>query len=66
MIIGATLITVAFLILRAELLHSRGLVPAEERIAETLGTLLGGVFGRFGYRFMIVGLLTGSVLICRI
>jgi hypothetical protein len=34
-------------------------VPAEDRIAAILGTRLGGVFGRFGYWFMIIGLLTG-------
>jgi Mn2+/Fe2+ NRAMP family transporter len=58
-VIGATLITLAFLILGAELLHPRGLVPGEHHVAETLGTLLSGVFGRFGYWLMIIGLLTG-------
>jgi hypothetical protein len=58
-VVGATLITVAFLVLGAELLHPRGLIPAEHRVAETLGTLLGGVFGRFGYWLMVIGLLTG-------
>ncbi len=58
-VIGATLITVAFLILAAELLRPRGLVPEEDLIAAILGTWLGGVFGRFGYWFMIIGLLTG-------
>jgi hypothetical protein len=37
-VVGAILITVAFLILGAELLRPRGLVPAEDRIVDTLGT----------------------------
>jgi uncharacterized membrane protein YccF (DUF307 family) len=40
-------------------LRPRGLVPTEDRVAETLGTLLGDVFGRFGYWLMVIGLLTG-------
>jgi hypothetical protein len=40
-------------------LRPRGLVPTEDRVAETLGPLLGDVFGRFGYWLMVIGLLTG-------
>jgi hypothetical protein len=58
-VVGATLITVAFLILGAELLRPRGLVPTEDRVAEMLGALLGDVYGRFGYSLMVVGLLMG-------
>jgi Mn2+/Fe2+ NRAMP family transporter len=58
-VLSATLITVVFLILGAELLRPRGPVPADDRIADTLDTALSGVFGRFAYWFIIVGLLTG-------
>ena len=40
-------------------LRPHGLVPTEDRVAETLGTLLGDVFGRSGYWLMVIGLLMG-------
>ncbi|MDQ3041504.1 MAG: Nramp family divalent metal transporter [Acidobacteriota bacterium] len=58
-VIGALIITIAFLILGAELLRPRGLVPEENRVAETLGVLLGGVFGAVGYWFMIFAVFIG-------
>lgn len=56
---GGLLIVLAFLILGAELLRPVGLLPAEDRIADVLGRLLGGVWGPVGYWFMIVAVLTG-------
>ena len=58
-VIGALIITLAFLILGAELLRPRGLVPEEEQVAATLGILLGGVFGVFGFWFMIIAVFIG-------
>ena len=58
-VIGALIITIAFLILGAELLRPRNLVPEENRVAETLGVLLGGVFGAIGYWFMIFAVFIG-------
>lgn len=58
-VIGALVIAIAFLILGAELLKPRGLVPDEDRVAATLGHLLGGVWGPTGYWFMIAGVLIG-------
>lgn len=56
---GGLLIVLAFLILGAELLRPVGLLPAEDRIADVLGRLLGGVWGPVGYWFMIVAVLAG-------
>jgi hypothetical protein len=53
------LVTLAFLILGAELLRPRGLVPEEERIAEVLGVLLGAVWGPVGFWFMVLGVFVG-------
>lgn len=58
-VVGALIITLAFLILGAELLLPRGLVPEENQVAATLGTLLGGVFGVVGFWFMIVAVFIG-------
>lgn len=58
-VVGALIITIAFLILGAELLKPQGLVPEENRVAETLGVLLGGVFGVVGFWFMIVAVFIG-------
>ena len=58
-VVGTLLITLAFLILGAELLRPEGLVPEEERIADVLGELLGGVWGRAGYWFMVTGVFVG-------
>lgn len=46
---GAVLIAFAFLILGTELLKPKGLLPEENKVAETLGQLLGGVWGRVGF-----------------
>jgi Mn2+/Fe2+ NRAMP family transporter len=51
---GALIIAFAFLILGSELLKPEGLMPEENKIAETLGQLLGGIWGRAGFWFMIV------------
>jgi hypothetical protein len=56
---GTLVVTLAFLILGAELLQPRGLVPEEERVAEVLGRLLGDVFGPIGFWFMIVAVFVG-------
>lgn len=53
-VVGALLIALAFLVLGAELLRPEGLVPQENQIAETLGRLLGDVWGNWGYWFMII------------
>jgi Mn2+/Fe2+ NRAMP family transporter len=53
-VVGAMLIAIAFLILGAELLQPAGLVPAENEIAQTLGRLLGDIWGDWGYWFMII------------
>ena len=53
-VVGALLIAIAFLILGGELLRPEGLVPQENEIAQTLGQLLGNIWGNFGFWFMIV------------
>jgi hypothetical protein len=53
-VVGALLAALAFLILGSELLHPEGLVPQENQVAETLGNLLGNIWGPFGFWFMIV------------
>ncbi len=50
---GALLIALAFLILGAELLQPKGLVPEENKVSEVLGRLLGDIWGKAGYWFMI-------------
>ncbi|WP_207625762.1 Nramp family divalent metal transporter [Niastella populi] len=50
---GALVIAFAFLVLGTELLQPRGLVPEENRVAEVLGQLLGGIWGTIGFWFMI-------------
>jgi len=52
-VIGALLAALAFLILGSELLRPQGLVPQEDQVAETLGSLLGDLWGPFGFWFMI-------------
>lgn len=52
-VVGALLAALAFLILGGELLRPQGLVPKEDRVAETLGSLLGNLWGPFGFWFMI-------------
>jgi len=53
-VIGGLLIAIAFLVLGGELLRPEGLVPQENQIAETLGRLLGNIWGPVGFWFMIV------------
>ncbi|MGB3203372.1 MAG: Nramp family divalent metal transporter [Crinalium sp.] len=52
-VVGALLAALAFLILGGELLRPQGLVPQENQVAETLGSLLGNLWGPFGFWFMI-------------
>lgn len=52
-VVGALLAALAFLILGGELLRPQGLVPQENQVAETLGSLLGDLWGPFGFWFMI-------------
>jgi Mn2+/Fe2+ NRAMP family transporter len=56
---GTLVVTIAFLILGAELLRPQGLVPDEHRVAPVLGRLLGGVWGPAGYWFMILAVFVG-------
>lgn len=55
-VVGTLIITLAFLVLGTELLKPAGVVPQEEKIAETLGRLLGDIWGVAGFWGMIVGL----------
>ncbi len=52
-VVGALLAALAFLVLGRELLRPQGLVPQENQVAETLGGLLGNIWGPFGFWFMI-------------
>jgi Mn2+/Fe2+ NRAMP family transporter len=52
-VVGALLAALSFLILGAELLRPQGLVPKESQVAETLGSLLGDLWGPFGFWFMV-------------
>jgi Mn2+/Fe2+ NRAMP family transporter len=52
-VVGALLAALSFLILGGELLRPQGLVPKENQVAETLGTLLGDLWGPFGFWFMV-------------
>jgi hypothetical protein len=58
-VVGTLVIAMAFLILGTELLRPQGLVPEENRVAETLGQLLGGVWGPVGFWFMITAVFVG-------
>lgn len=58
-VVGTLMIAMAFLILGTELLRPEGLVPEENRVAETLGYLLGGVWGPLGFWFMITAVFVG-------
>lgn len=58
MVGGATLM-IAFLVLGAELLAPRKLVPDEDRVADVLGRTLGELWGPWGYWLMVAGLLVG-------
>lgn len=50
---GALIIAFAFLILGTELLKPEGLMPEDDKIARTLGLLLGRIVGPAGFWFMI-------------
>lgn len=52
-VVGALLAALSFLILGAELLRPKGVVPQENQVAETLGQLLGDLWGPFGFWFML-------------
>ena len=58
-VVGTCLVAGAFLVLGAELLRPRGLVPEEQRVASTLGRLLGDVWGQPAYWFMVLGVFVG-------
>jgi Mn2+/Fe2+ NRAMP family transporter len=58
-VIGTLIITIAFLILGTELLKPKELVPEENKVAETLGTILGSLWGPIGFWFMVVGVFIG-------
>lgn len=58
-VFGTLLVTVSFLILGAELLKPRGLVPEENKVAEVLGHLLGTIWGAPGFWFMILAIFVG-------
>ncbi|MEI2580876.1 Nramp family divalent metal transporter [Scytonema sp. PRP1] len=52
-VVGALLAALSFLILGGELLRPEGLVPKESQVAETLGRLLGDLWGPLGFWFMV-------------
>jgi Mn2+/Fe2+ NRAMP family transporter len=58
-VIGTLIVTLAFLILGTELLMPRNLVPDEDKVAQTLGRLLGDVWGPVGFWFMVGGVFIG-------
>jgi hypothetical protein len=58
-VVGTLIVTIAFLILGVELLRPEGLVPEENQVAEVLGELLGGVWGRAGFWFMVLAVFVG-------
>jgi Mn2+/Fe2+ NRAMP family transporter len=58
-IIAGTIIVLAFLILGAELLGPKKIVPEENKVAETLGGMLKNLWGATGYWLMIVGVFAG-------
>mgnify|MGYP000226628845 FL=1 len=57
-VVGVALITVAFLVLGAELLRPEGIVPAEADVARDLTRLFSEVFGSVGFWLMVVGLVS--------
>lgn len=58
-VIGTLIITLAFIILGAELLKPQGLVPEENKVAETLGKILEQLWGPVGFWFMVIGVFIG-------
>ncbi|MFY1636234.1 Nramp family divalent metal transporter [Solwaraspora sp. WMMB335] len=57
-VVGVAVITVAFLVLGAELLRPEGVVPAEADVARDLTRLFSEVFGSVGFWLMVVGLVS--------
>lgn len=58
-VVGTLLITVSFLILGTELLKPKGLIPEEDKVAETLGKILEHLWGPVGFWFMITAVFVG-------
>ncbi len=58
-VVGGFLIVTAFLILGAEVLGPASIVPEQNRVAEVLGLLLEGSWGRIGFWIMVGGVLVG-------
>ena len=58
-VVGTFVVAGSFLVLGAELLRPQGLVPQEQRVAATLGRLLGDVWGAAGYWFMVAAVFVG-------
>lgn len=58
-VVGTLIVTLAFLILGTELLGPRKLVPEEDKVAATLGRLLGDVWRPVGFWFMVFGVFVG-------
>ena len=58
-VVGTLLITIAFLILGTELLKPKGLIPEEDKVAETLGKILEHLWGPVGFWFMITAVFVG-------
>ena len=56
---GTFVVTLSFLILGTELLKPDGLVPDENKVAETLGNMLGQLWGPAGFWFMITAVFVG-------
>ncbi|MBC7388097.1 MAG: Nramp family divalent metal transporter [Opitutaceae bacterium] len=52
-VLGVLFVALAYMILGTELLLPKGLVPEENKIAETLGQMLGEIWGKAGFWFMI-------------
>lgn len=58
-VVGTLLITISFLILGTELLKPKGLVPEEDKVAETLGKILEHLWGPVGFWFMVTAVFVG-------
>jgi Mn2+/Fe2+ NRAMP family transporter len=58
-VVGTLVVTLAFLILGTELLGPQKVIPQENRVAEVLGRLLGDVWGRAGFWFMVLAVFVG-------
>jgi Mn2+/Fe2+ NRAMP family transporter len=56
---GTLIVTLSFLILGAELLKPKGLIPEEEKVAEVLGGMLTHVWGQAGFWFMVTAVFIG-------